>query len=55
MTLSELADQAREHAERLLQDVELCSNRAEHIRITARANEAMNLAAELSELSQPGT
>lgn len=51
MTLSELAEQARLHADRLMQDVELCSNRAEHIRITARANEAMHLAAELTVLS----
>jgi hypothetical protein len=41
--LEELAYQMREHAACLLNDVELASTREEHIRLTARANEAENL------------
>jgi hypothetical protein len=41
--LEELAYQMREHAASLLNDVELASTREEHIRLTARANEAENL------------
>ena len=38
---------AREHADRLASDVELCSTREEHVRLTARANEAENIANDL--------
>ena len=41
--LEELAYQIREHAASLLNDVELAATREEHIRLTARANEAENL------------
>jgi hypothetical protein len=41
--LEELAYQMREHAASLLNDVELAATREEHIRLTARANEAENL------------
>lgn len=41
--LEEIAYQMREHAASLLNDVELASTREEHIRLTARANEAENL------------
>lgn len=42
--LEELMFLVRQLAERLLNDIELASTREEHIRITARANEAENLA-----------
>lgn len=38
---------AREHAERLAADILLCTTRAEHVRVTARANEAAAILAEL--------
>lgn len=38
---------ARDHADRLASDLELCSTREEHVRLTARANEAENIANEL--------
>lgn len=38
---------AEEHAERLEQDIPLCRTRDEHIRVTARANEARQIANEL--------
>ncbi len=41
--LEELAYKMREHAASLLNDVELAATREEHIRLTARANEAENL------------
>jgi hypothetical protein len=41
--LEEIAYQMREHAACLLNDVELAATREEHIRLTARANEAENL------------
>jgi hypothetical protein len=41
--LEELAYKMREHAACLLNDVELAATREEHIRLTARANEAENL------------
>lgn len=55
MTIADLAAYAREHAQRLQNDVSLCSNREEHIRLTARANEAMHLAVELTDLSETTT
>lgn len=41
--IEELAFQAREHVASLVNDVELAATREEHIRLTARANEAENL------------
>lgn len=43
--------QARELAASLQSDVELAANREEHIRISARANEAENLAALLFDIT----
>ena len=40
----------REHAARLLNDVELASTREEHIRLTARANEAETIVHQLQDL-----
>jgi hypothetical protein len=48
--LEELAYQMREHAACLLNDVELAATREEHIRLTARANEAENLGDMIQEL-----
>jgi hypothetical protein len=39
-----------EHAASLLNDVELASTREEHIRLTARANEAENLGDMIQQL-----
>lgn len=38
---------AREHADRMTSDLELCSTREEHVRLTARANEAETIANDL--------
>jgi carbohydrate-selective porin OprB len=45
--IHDLMTAAREHADRLASDVELCSTREEHVRLTARANEAENIANDL--------
>lgn len=47
MDIHDLMTAAREHADRLTSDVELCSTREEHVRLTARANEAENIANDL--------
>ena len=41
--LEEIAHLLREHAARLLSDVELAATRQEHVRLTARANEAQTV------------
>jgi hypothetical protein len=38
---------ASEHAERLATDILLCKTRDEHVRVTARANEAAGIVAKL--------
>ena len=43
MTLNEIIELATEHANRLADDVKLASTRIEHVRVTARAQEAVNL------------
>lgn len=40
----------REHAANLLNDVELAATREDHIRLTARANEAENLGDMIQKL-----
>lgn len=50
MNLEDILYAAREHAASLLNDVELASNREEHIRLTARANEAESLVTDLQSL-----
>lgn len=50
MILEDILFAAREHAASLLNDVELASTREEHIRLTARANEAEALVADLQAL-----
>ena len=44
--MNELTDLASELAARLQEDILLARTREEHIRLTARANEAAHLAAE---------
>ena len=48
--LEEIAYQMREHAASLLNDVEQAATREEHIRLTARANEAENLGDMIQQL-----
>ena len=43
-SLEEIQVQARALADNLANDIELCKDREEHVRITARANEAEALA-----------
>jgi phosphotransferase system HPr-like phosphotransfer protein len=50
MNLEDILYAAREHAASLLNDVELASTREEHIRLTARANEAELLVSDLQAL-----
>lgn len=53
MTVTQLEEalyQLREHAARLINDVELASTREEHIRLTARANEAETLVHQLEKI-----
>jgi hypothetical protein len=40
----QIADQAARLADRLFEDIQLARTRDEHIRVTARANEARELA-----------
>ena len=51
MTISDMATQARALATQLAADVEKAGNREDHIRISARANEAASLADKLEELN----
>jgi phosphotransferase system HPr-like phosphotransfer protein len=50
MILEDILFAAREHAASLLNDVELAATREEHIRLTARANEAEALVSDLQTL-----
>jgi hypothetical protein len=43
----DLAAAARDHADRMNNDLELCSTREEHVRLTARTNEAETIAQTL--------
>lgn len=51
MKMNDILDLATEHAARLADDVRLASTRAEHIRVTARAQEAANLLHYLMHLT----
>lgn len=42
-----LLEEARLHAERLVQDIPLSKTREEHVRVTARANEAVHIESSL--------
>lgn len=53
MTITQLEEALfllREHAARLVNDVELAATREEHIRLTARANEAETLVNQLEAI-----
>lgn len=53
MTIAQLEETLfllREHAARLINDVELASTREEHVRLTARANEAETLVNSLEKV-----
>jgi hypothetical protein len=50
MNLEDIVVLAREHADSLSSDIELCKDREEHVRITARANEAEQIAQDLYDL-----
>ena len=53
MTVTQLEEalyQLREHAAQLINDVELASTREEHIRLTARANEAETIVNSLEKI-----
>lgn len=43
MSPSDVVSASEELARRLKEDIELCRTREEHIRVSARANEAVNL------------
>lgn len=49
MNIDDLVVAAREHADRMASDLELCSTREEHVRLTARTNEAETIANNLYE------
>jgi hypothetical protein len=51
LNLSDIIDLAKEHSERLHSDIKLSSTRIEHVRVTARANEAVNLVLALENLA----
>lgn len=51
MQMSEIIELARLHAERVKSDVNLAATRIEHVRVTARANEAETLYKALLELT----
>lgn len=55
MTLNEILTAAREHAERLHDDIKQASNRVDHIRMTTRANEAAHLVSHLEALQKDAT
>jgi hypothetical protein len=52
MTLSEVIDQMVDLANGLHDDVKQASNRVEHIRTTARANEAVSILHNLMHLQE---
>jgi hypothetical protein len=50
VNLEDILHLAREHAASLLNDVELAATREEHVRLTARANEAEQLVVDIQRL-----
>jgi hypothetical protein len=53
--LVSIINMAAEHAQRCQEDIKLASTRLEHIRVTARANEAVHLLQSLERLFEDGT
>jgi hypothetical protein len=47
-----ILEAAREHAQRLAADIPLSKTREEHIRVTARANEAAHVVSSLEDFYQ---
>lgn len=50
MSPVDITELAREHAERLKEDIQKCVTREDHIRVSARANEAMTLLHNLNQM-----
>lgn len=50
MTVEQILEAAREHAQRLEEDIRQAANRVDHIRMTTRANEAQHLVSYLEKL-----
>lgn len=50
MNQSQVTDLARQLADRLQEDIEKCVTREDHIRVSARANEAMLLLQGLNQM-----
>lgn len=50
MNIEDLYHLARKHADQLRNDIELASSRIEHIRLTARLNEAEHISDGLYQL-----
>lgn len=51
MKINDIIDLAAAHAQQLSDDIRLAANRVEHIRVTARAQEAVNLLHHLQQLT----
>jgi len=49
--MNDIIEMAADLATRLSEDIRLASTRLEHVRVTARANEAVNLLHELQTLA----
>ena len=54
MTLNDIIEMATEHSLRLAEDVKLAATRMEHVRVTARANEASNILHSLMHYTEDG-
>jgi hypothetical protein len=52
VSINNLEELAARLAKRLEEDIVLCSTRAEHIRVTARANEAVELLNNIKMLDE---
>lgn len=48
--MEQILEAAREHAQRLQEDIKQAGNRVDHIRMTTRANEAQHLVSYLEQL-----
>lgn len=55
LDLIAIIEMAAEHAQRAHEDIKLASTRLEHIRVTARANEALHLLQALERIFEDGT
>jgi hypothetical protein len=55
LDLIAIIEMASEHAQRTQEDIRLASTRIEHVRVTARANEAIHLLQALERFFEDGT